>query len=507
MGVDFDIQSFPYIYPMKKVVVFGAGKSATVLIDFFKEVTIAKEFAVVVADYDLAVVQEKVGSHYWVQAIQIDIKDDTARRELVASADVVVSLMPPALHYLIAQDCIAYKKHFLTASYVDDAIQQHADEIKNSGVLFLFEMGLDPGIDHMSAMKLIHSIQQAGGEITSFVSHCGGLVSPESDDNPWHYKISWNPRNVVLAGKAGAIYREYNQTVQLAYESLFNNKKLVATPRDGNWAYYPNRNSLSYIPLYGLESAETFVRTTLRHPDFLSGWKEVVYLKLTDEQKLYETDGMTLAKFFQDHFLQHQLTEWLKNVVQKLNTIKNHIEELIQLPGEGDAMVRAFSFNDEDNEAYEYVTKSEAIDNCMKRIHSINTGLEQLFYLGMDDEHTYINKGLGSAADVLQFIMETKWKLYPADKDMIIMKHEIEYLLDGKKHQVDSTLVVKGEDSLRTAMAKTVSLPLGIATVLLLENKITLTGLHIPILPALYEPVLEQLAKYDVQFEERFSVI
>ena len=492
---------------MKKVVVFGAGKSATVLIDYFKEVTIVKEFAVIVADYDLAVVQEKVGAHYWVQAVQIDIKNDEARRELVQSADVVVSLMPPALHYLIALDCITFKKHFLTASYIDDTIQKHADEIKNNDVLFLFEMGLDPGIDHMSAMKLIHSIQSEGGKITSFTSHCGGLVSPESDDNPWHYKISWNPRNVVLAGKAGAIYRENNIIVQQDYSNLFNNKKLVTTPEDGNWAYYPNRNSLSYIPLYGLESAESFVRTTLRHPDFMTGWQEVVQLKLTDEERAYQTDGMSLSKFFQTHFIQHQLSGWLQQVVQKLNTIKNHIEELIQLPGEGDAMVRAFSFNDANNEEYEYVTKSEAIDNCMKRIHSINKGLEQLFYLGMDDENTFINKGICSAADVLQFIIENKWKLYPADKDMIIMKHEIEYLLQDKKHLVESTLVVKGEDSLRTAMAKTVSLPLGIATVLILENKIQLKGLHIPILSEIYEPVLEQLAEYNVKFTEVDRVI
>jgi len=492
---------------MKKVVVFGAGKSATVLIDFFKEVTIAKEFSVIVADYDLAVVQEKVGSHYWVQAVQIDIKKDDARKALVQSADVVVSLMPPALHHLIAMDCIEYKKHFLTASYVDETIQKHAEEIKNNDILFLFEMGLDPGIDHMSAMKLIHSIQQEGGVISSFTSHCGGLVSPESDDNPWHYKISWNPRNVVLAGKAGAIYREENAIVQKGYETLFNNRKLVGTPKDGDWAYYPNRNSLSYIPLYGLESAETFVRTTLRHPDFMTGWQEVVQLKLTDEETAYQTDGMSLAKFFQDHFLRHKLTGWLQHVVQKLNTIKNHIEELIQMPGEGDAMVRAFSFNDANNETYEYVTKSEAIDNCLKRIHTINKGLEQLFFLGMDDELTMINKGLCSAADVLQFIIENKWKLFYADKDMIIMKHEIEYLKQGKKHSVESTLVVKGEDSMRTAMAKTVSLPLGIATVLILENKIQLKGLHIPILPEIYEPVLAELADYDVRFEEKYVMI
>ena len=487
---------------MKKVVVFGAGKSATVLIDFFKEVTIAKEFSVIVADYDLAVVQDKVGSHYWVQPMQIDINNADARKALVESADVVVSLMPPALHYLIALDCIAYKKHFLTASYVDEAIQKHAQEIKDAGILFLFEMGLDPGIDHMSAMKLIHSIQSNGGTITSFISHCGGLVSPESDNNPWHYKISWNPRNVVLAGKAGAIYREQNAVVQLDYHSLFNNRALVSTPDDGHWAYYPNRNSLSYIPLYGLESAETFVRTTLRHPDFMSGWNEVVFLKLTDEEKVYETDGMTMSQFFQAHFLRHHLTDWLKNVVQKLNTIKHHIEELISMPGEGDTMVRAFSFNDANNEAYEYVTKSEAIDNCMKRIHAINTTLEQLFSLGMADENTLINKGLCSAADVLQFSMENNWKLFPEDKDMIIMKHEIEYLQNNKKHLVESTLVVKGEDSKRTAMAKTVSLPLGIATVLLLENKIQLQGLQIPILPEIYEPVMEQLETYGVKFVE-----
>ncbi|MEP7318973.1 MAG: saccharopine dehydrogenase C-terminal domain-containing protein [Panacibacter sp.] len=365
---------------------------------------------------------------------------------------MVISMMPHSLHYLIALDCIEFGKHLLTASYVSDEIKQLEPAINSKKLLFLCEMGLDPGIDHMSAMQLFHRIKDEGGKIISFKSHCGGLVAPESDDNPWHYKISWNPRNIILAGKAGAVYKENNKVVHLNYEELFNSNHLVHVPECGMFSFYPNRDSMGYIDLYELHDTKTFIRTTLRHPDFSFGWKNIVDLKLTDEELTYNTNGMTVATFFKNHFEKH------------------------------------------------------GVESVALKMQQTNLGMKQFTFIGINDE-TLINKGLCSAADVLQFILEIKLALQPEDKDMIVMMHEITYELNGMQHNIQSSLVVKGENSLRTAMAKTVGLPLGIAARLILEGKIMETGLHIPVKPIIYEPVLEALKDYGIIFHEKISTI
>ncbi len=258
--------------PAKQILLFGAGKSATVLINYLKELAVQKQWAVTVADVNLAAIQAKVGEHPLVKAKQVDLLDEEERSALVATADVVISLLPPFLQYPVAKDCLEHGKHFLSASYIDPEIQLLAKEIEKKGILFLCEMGLDPGIDHMSAMKLIHKIRESGGEITSFRSHCGGLVAPESDDNPWQYKFSWNPRNVVVAGKAGAMFKQNSTIESLDYQTLFSNCNEVAIDGIGPLAFYYNRDSLSYIPTYQLDNAETFIRTTLRYPVFCKAW-------------------------------------------------------------------------------------------------------------------------------------------------------------------------------------------------------------------------------------------
>jgi len=440
---------------MKHILLFGAGKSATVLIAYLKQVAIEKQWRVTIADVNLAAVRAKVGDHTLVKAVGISIENATERQLLIQEADVVISLLPAALHYTVALDCIAFAKHLLTASYVDDKIRHLSNEIKQKNILFLCEMGLDPGIDHMSAMQLIHRIKDAGGEIHSFLSHCGGLVAPESDNNPWHYKISWNPRNIVLAGKAGAVYSEKlkaglsgRQVKSQKYEELFVNCPEVSIDGVGQLAYYPNRDSLSYIPVYELGDAETFMRTTLRHPDFCKGWKIIVDLGLTDERRMIDTDGLTIAAFLRQAF-----------------------------------------------EGKEFLLNTRLLK-------------EQFDFLGWNDD-TLINKGRCSYADVLQCILEKKWVLEENDKDMIVMLHEIEFQVKSEKPacpvgrlKVKTELVVKGENNLHTAMAKTVGLPLGIAATLLLEGGITETGLHIPIIPGIYEPVLKVLERHGIIFHE-----
>ncbi len=498
---------------MKHIVLFGAGRSATVLIDYLKELANEIVCKVTVADADLKVVQDKVGDHPLVKPVAVNIENVNERQQLIQEADVVISLMPPALHYLIAVDCLQFNKHLLTASYVDEKIKALEKEIAAKGLLFLCEMGLDPGIDHMSAMQLINEIKKKGGTITSFKSHCGGLVAPESDTNPWHYKISWNARNVVTAGKTGALYRENDKVVSLGYVQLFDQNRIVQVDEDSVYAYYPNRDSLKYIDTYDLHEVSTFVRTTLRHPEFCFGWKNIIDLMLTDEEKMYETDGMTLADFFRQHFEKYGFGEWLSQMlVSRLSYAKDMMEKLMALmEAEEQAEKQGAKAPDEVmlvNEKGELNSvevddiKDQAAETVAVKMHEANLSMKQLFFLGMDDETTVINRGLCSAADVLQFIFETKLALQPEDKDLVVMLHEIEYTLEDQKHLIKSSLQVTGENALHTAMAKTVGLPLGIAAKLILDEKIKLTGLHIPISAAIYEPVLKELEKHGIVFNE-----
>ncbi|MBK7885563.1 MAG: saccharopine dehydrogenase NADP-binding domain-containing protein [Chitinophagaceae bacterium] len=425
---------------MKTILLFGAGKSATVLIDYLIENAPANMWKICIADANKEQILLKTKNSIAAEAIEIDITNNEQRSTLIQRADIVISLMPPSLHFLIAKDCVIFSKNLLTASYIDDNIKKLQKNIDSKNLLFICEMGLDPGIDHMSAMKIIDDIEYKGGTITCFKSHCGGLVSAESDDNPWHYKISWNPRNVVLAGKAGADYKLNNKLVHKKYEELFKDCNKVHVDGLEPLAFYPNRDSLSYIPLYHLEKAVTFLRTTLRHPGFCTGWKAIADAGLTDDTKTIDPTGLTFAK-------------WSANILPSVN------------------------------ESNKYM----------------------LQYLCLFDQDI-VPAAAKNSADILQYLLENKLAMQPHDKDMIVMLHEIEYTLNGKKHLINSSLIVKGEDNLRTAMAKTVGLPLGIAAKLILNNVITLTGLHIPVIKEIYTPVLEELKYLGIGFVENDGI-
>ncbi len=282
---------------MKTILLFGAGKSATVLIDYLIAESAANKWKFIIADANKEQILAKTKHSNFAEAIDLDINDDEKRAALIEKAHVVISMMPPALHFMIAKDCVEYRKHLLTASYLDDKMKSLRDEINNRKLLFLCEMGLDPGIDHMSAMKLIDEIHADGHTITAFKSHCGGLIAPESDNNPWHYKISWNPRNVVLAGKAGAIYKQDGIEKNKNYNELFTNCDEVQIDELGTLAIYPNRDSLSYIPIYKLHHATTFIRTTLRYADFCKGWNAIVQANLCDETNILNTSAISFKQW------------------------------------------------------------------------------------------------------------------------------------------------------------------------------------------------------------------
>jgi saccharopine dehydrogenase-like NADP-dependent oxidoreductase len=431
---------------MKDILILGAGKSASVLIEYLIEEAPFNHWHIHVADASPEIAAGKTGGSDRASAYGINLQNIDQLNQLIDIADLVISMLPPHLHNMVARSCLEHKKHFINASYLTPEIMAMDKEARDFDLSFICEMGLDPGIDHMSAMEMIHSIKDAGGMINSFRSHCGGLISPESDDNPWHYKISWNPRNIVMAGRDGAAFLENKQVTHTSYAALFDPERKVHIPLHGDYAWYPNRDSLAYIDKYDLREASTFVRTTLRHPDFCLGWKEIVALKLTDESISYDTTDMNIRSFLDAHCMSHHLPPI---DISKMNAIVS----------------------------------------------------SQFAYLGFDSIEK-INRGDCTAADILQWIAEKKLGLQPGDRDMIIMLHEIGYTLNGRSETRNSHLVVKGTDPVHTAMAKTVGLPLAFAAKHILNGNIRRKGVFIPIYPDVYSVILPELKNQDIVFFE-----
>ena len=437
---------------MKTILLFGAGKSATSLIEYLGKCCDENNWKFLISDTNLPLTESKIRSFKSAKALSIDVTDEVKRHELIRVADIVISMLPPALHFLVAKDCLQFSKNLLTASYLDENIQTLKKEVEEKGLLFLGEMGLDPGIDHMSAMKLINSIKEKGGEIVSFKSHCGGLVSPESDDNPWHYKITWNPRNVVLAGSSGAIFKDEGEIIKVPYSEIFNDEDhIINVPGLFPFAWYANRDSLSYIETYQLSDISTFIRTTLRYPSFCRGWNKIVKLDLTN-------------------------------------------------PADGSEIIQCRTFLDW------FTFKKQKLDLPDANVFFDPEFLEQIDFLHLTSNED-IPFTISSSAQLLQYLLEKYLVMKPDDKDMIIMVHELEYLKGNDHEKISSCLIVKGEDQVHTAMAKTVGLPLAIATKLILLNKIKLTGLHIPVIPEIYEPVLQELEANGIKFHETLESI
>jgi len=436
------------------ILILGAGKSATILIEYLQQKAVENNWYILLADGDENVAIKKWNNAQNGHAIGIDIMDHTKRHDLIGSSTVVISMLPAFLHTLVAEDCLLLGKSLFTASYVEEGMKKIQNQIQKKGLLFLCEMGLDPGIDHMSAMELIHRIQNQGGKITSFASHCGGLIAPESDNNPWHYKISWNPRNIILAGKSGAIYLENDKEVSIPYTRLFQGYPFVNMSEMAPLTYYPNRNSLDYIQTYSLEGIQNFVRTTLRPVDFCAGWNAIVQLKLTDDTSIQLKDGTTVQQWFQNHL--------------KDQSLEDKYDYLIQDP------------------------------TLFSLLQFIDFKSDKIIPFAL---HNSTNN-----ASILQWILEDKWKLDPSDKDMIVMQHQIEYSLQNETHSIESSLVLIGKDATHTAMASTVGLPLAISVCAYLKGEITCTGLHIPTLPEIYEPVLKVLKEEGIVFTETHHI-
>ncbi len=433
---------------MKTIVVLGAGKSSYFLIDYLARNAAEFNYKLIVADALISNLEQKGFSYSSIQVIQSDLEDPENLKQLVSKADIVVSLLPPILHIKVAEICLEFNKHLLTASYVSPEMQALHETAKQKELTFLMECGLDPGIDHMSALKILNELKSKGAIIKSFRSYCGGLVAPESDDNPWGYKITWNPRNVVNAGKGTAQFIEGFEVKYVPYHQLFKRVTPLEFDDYGEFEAYPNRDSLQYIDTYGLENIETFVRGTIRKQGFCKAWNCIVQLGLTDETIKCKADtNFTLA-----------------------GLVKKFLPENIN-----------------------YETYLNIVDPEVK---------EKLAWLGLNSTEILNNSQNQSPADIIQSVIEKKWRLNPADKDLILMQHQIEYEEDSKRKKIVSSLQLEGKNQSETAMAKTVGLPLAIATLLVLQNKIESKGVIMPTIEEIYNPILKELQNHGILFGE-----
>ncbi|MCF8429078.1 MAG: saccharopine dehydrogenase NADP-binding domain-containing protein [Bacteroidia bacterium] len=439
---------------MKKILVIGAGLSSSYLIKYLLANAKKENWQVTIADQSIDLAKQKIGKSKQGIALAFNINNQNEREEAIKNTDLVVSLLPPTLHIIAAHDCIKFKKNLVTASYVTPPMQSLNESALKANVLFLNEIGLDPGIDHLSAMEMIYKIQKDGGNITSFKSFCGGLVAPEFDTNPWNYKFTWNPRNVILAGQATAQYLENGLIKFIPPNRIFEQTETVNITNYGVFEMYVNRDSLSYIEPYGLQNATTVIRGTLRKKGFSQSWNLLVKLGLTDDSFCIHNSAILTYRDLVASFLS--------------GANNSNVEEVF-----------CTFFN---------ITKAS---KDFKRVKWL--GLFSNEIIGMEN---------ATPAQILQYLLQQKWLLEKIDLDMIVMKHEIIFELNNKKKKINSTLVVKGEDKTYTAMAKTVGLPMAIACKLILQNKIKAKGVQIPITAEFYEPILVELAKNGIQFIE-----
>ncbi len=442
---------------MRTILILGAGRSASSLIQYLLNKSTSENLHLVIADLSLELAQKKTQNHPNATAIQLDIANIENRQKEIQKASIVISMLPAHLHIEIALDCIAFQKHLVTASYISPKMQELNNLAIENGLIFMNEIGLDPGIDHMSAMKVIDEIREKGGKMIQFESFCGGLVAPESDTNLWNYKFSWNPRNVVLAGQGGVSkFIQEGKYKYIPYNKLFRRTEFLEVEGYGRFEGYANRDSLKYRSIYGLDAIQTMYRGTLRRVGYSKAWDMLVQLGMTDDSYTMENSEHMSYRDFTNSFLAYHPTD---SVELKLR----HYLKIDQDDVIWDKFVELDLFN---------ATKKVGIANA-------------------------------SPAQILEKILAEKWALQPEDKDMIVMYHKFGYEINGEKKQIDSTMVCIGEDQTYTAMAKTVGLPLAMATLHILNGTITTPGVQLPIQKEVYLPILKELESFGVVFHEK----
>jgi len=442
---------------MRKILVIGSGKSSSYLIKYFLDKSNSENLQITIGDISIENAKKLIGNHANANAIVLDVFDKESRANAVKNADIVVSMLPARFHIEVAKDCIAFGKNMVTASYVSDEMQALNEAAKAKGLVFMNEIGVDPGIDHMSAMQVIDRIRDKGGEIILFESFTGGLVAPESDNNLWNYKFTWNPRNVVVAGQGGAAkFLQEGTYKYIPYDRLFRRTEFLEIDGFGRFEGYANRDSLKYQSVYGLDKIKTLYRGTMRRVGFSRAWQMFVLLGMTDDSYTIDDSENMSYRDFVNAFLPYSPTDSVE----------------------------------------------------LKFRHQLKIDQDDIVWGKLEELDIFnANKMVGvkkaTPAQILQKILMDSWTLDEDDKDMIVMYHKFGYILDGKKYQLDATMVTIGEDQTYTAMAKTVGLPVAIATLDILNGKITTPGVQIPITKEVYKPILKELEEYGIVFHEK----
>ena len=442
---------------MRNILIIGAGRSSSSLIEYLLNESEKENLHLTIGDINPEAAKKLIQDHPRVNIIELDVFQEEQAKKAVASCDLVISMLPASFHIKIAEICIELKKHMVTASYVSKEMAALHDKVVENDLVFMNEIGLDPGIDHMSAMKVIDRIRDAGGKILSFESFCGGLVAPESDNNLWNYKFTWNPRNVVLAGQGGAAeFKQEGTYKYIPYHRLFRRTEFLEVEGHGRFEAYANRNSLAYQSVYGLEDALTLFRGTIRRVGFSRAWNMFVQLGMTDDSYTIPDSENLSYRDFVNLFLPYSPTD----------SVELKMRYNLQI--------------DQDDVMWDKLVELDLF-NADKKIGIPNA----------------------TPAKALESILTDKWSLAPDDKDMIVMYHKFGYELDGEKSQIDSSMVYTGKDQVHTAMAKTVGLPVAMAAIGILNKKITTPGVLRPINKEVYEPILKKLEDQGITFTEK----
>ena len=441
---------------MRNILIIGAGRSASSLIKYLLEKSTQENLHLTIGDLSLELAQRKTNNHPNATPIALDINNVVQRQSEIQKADIVISMLPAHMHIDVAKDCVTFKKNMVTASYVSDAMQSLDVEVKANGLIFMNEIGLDPGIDHMSAMKVIHEIEEKGGKMILFESFCGGLVAPESDTNLWNYKFTWAPRNVVLAGQGGAAkFIQEGKYKYIPYNKLFRRTEFLEVEGFGKFEAYANRDSLKYRSVYGLDDILTLYRGTIRRVGYSKAWNMFVQLGMTDDTYVMENSETMTYRDFINSFLPYSPTD----SVEMKTRLQLGIEQ----------------------------------DDIM---------WDKLLELDLFNPTKIVGLKNASPAQILEHILNDSWTLQPEDKDMIVMYHKFGYEINGEKKQIDSKMVCIGDDQTYTAMAKTVGLPVAMATIQILNGKITTPGVQLPINKEVYLPIIKELEEFGVIFKE-----
>ena len=442
---------------MKNILIIGAGRSSSSLIQYLLNKSDQEHLKITIGDLSLTLAEKKANHHPNAKPIFLDIQNVAQRQNEIQNADIVISMLPAHLHIEVARDCISFKKNMVTASYISNEMKSLDALAKENGVLLLNEIGLDPGIDHMSAMKIIHEIEDKGGKMILFESFCGGLVAPESDTNLWNYKFTWAPRNVVLSGQGGVSKFIQEGTYKyIPYQKLFRRTEFLEVEEYGRFEAYANRDSLKYREIYGLQDIETLYRGTIRRVGFSKAWNMFVQLGMTDDTYIIDNSENISYREFTNLFLPYHPTD---SVELKL---------------------RLYLGIDQDDIMW-----------------------YKLLELDLFNPNKIVALKNATPAQILEKILSDSWTLAPEDKDMVVMYHKFGYILNGQKKEIDSNMVCIGDDQTYTAMAKTVGLPLAMATLQILKGNINLTGVHLPIHKEIYLPILEELKQYGVHFNDK----